>query len=257
VYWDHLTFDAAGTPKMPNVMYSGVYFKWGSLIGFSPSEQWNTSYLQFESDTKLYKPNYNVTYPEQSDWTVYTQTTIGKLDYKSLTAMPGTTTGSRNGTHLYDQSTPANYAETYPLGDICRYIGETGAGPKGYLIPTANEFLRQGDWGVSGDFTDRSSGGSWAAGVPNGRGTVPGTPRQYLMANTNVVLPAVGWRDSTGWLQYVGSNGVYWSGSPDSGMNETNGGRAYNTLATSGGGGNAPSSSSVWNGFSVRCIRVP
>jgi uncharacterized protein (TIGR02145 family) len=101
--------------------------------------------------------------------------------------------------------------------------------PKGYRLPTREEFVQ-----LVRD-AEYSFDGYKKVGVftfPDG---------------FKVEFPAAGYRNySTGTLPYIGSNGYYWSYSP-------NGGNGY-TLHFNSGNVNPSSNSYRANGFSVRCI---
>jgi hypothetical protein len=137
-------------------------------------------------------------------------------------------------------------------GDICRYLGATGVGPAGYRLPMSSELgsvnVNVNDsWDA--DPTNVPAGGGWIkgetafpahpdAGYSNGRadllstvqsdyfddskhsnrsGTKYGSAKNVTMGN--VLLPASGYRrPNDGMLGYVGSHGIYWSGSAHSAL---------------------------------------
>jgi hypothetical protein len=240
VYWDgdRLTFDAAGTPKMPNVMYSGVFFRWGSLVGISASEAW-------DSNITLYVPTYGgESTPEASSWTEGNPTSLGgDISYLESNV------NDQSRAILYEESTPANYGSK--LGDICKYIGDTGAGPKGYRMPTGNEFAVSNNWLKSGDFTKTlfAYNPVWTEGSPDGKSTVAGLPQQYLAANVNVAMPSTGWRDAGGAISFFPSEGRYWDSS-------ALGDDVYSHWLFSSTGG-LLTYATAKHSFVVRCIRVP
>jgi hypothetical protein len=128
IYWDgyKLTFSPMGAGSE----LQGVYFRWGSLVGTSACEAWGVNY------TKLYVPNYNASEPEESTWSG--AVTAQSQGWSSPPYMTPPNTDSRTTAYLYENSTPTSYAAR--TGDICRYIGETGAGPKGYRMPKGSDF---------------------------------------------------------------------------------------------------------------------
>jgi hypothetical protein len=129
-------------------------------------------------------------------------------------------------------------------GDICQYLGKTGAAPTGYRLPTSNE-LGLVDAEFSWSATAVSSDGwKWGgssfpssptnnAGYSNGRadllsGVLSASYNSSLNSNAvgavlgdgmntamgNVIFPAAGLRaGSNGMLSNVGNYGLYWSGS--------------------------------------------
>jgi hypothetical protein len=191
VYWDtdHLTFDPID--ETDHALYQGVYFKFGSLVGISGSEAMNVS------TTTMYVPNYNSSNPETSSWRASTITAEG---WSTWFGIPYISSLSGLGNHplfLYENSDPTHYGNK--LGDICRYIGDTGAGPKGYRMPTYDEFnVNPDDWGAGGTWsfwiTDSYANQAWSAGSPSGTGLI--SYYRYWKANNNIKFPASGWRCS-------------------------------------------------------------
>jgi hypothetical protein len=188
---DHLTFDPVD--ETAHALYQGVYFKFGSLVGISGSEAWNVN------STTLYVPNYNVSYPETSSWRASTVTAVG---WGSWGGIPYISVLSGDyPLFLYENSDPTHYGNKQ--GDICHYIGETGAGPKGYRMQTYDE-LSFGACGTVGSFTalliDDDSNQAWSGGTPAGTGIMPSYT--YLIANSNIRIPPSGWR--TPWGESLG-----------------------------------------------------
>jgi hypothetical protein len=218
IYWDgaRLTFDPMG--KTEHSLYQGVYFKFGSLVGVSGSEAMNAN------TTTMYVPDYEELDPEGSGWRASTISAEGWGDWDGIPYIP-VISGSYP-TYLYDLSDAAHYEEM--KGDICRYIGETGAGPKGYRMPYADDFgagmvnNSAGNiyWDLAGTPISLIPGDdgnyAWSGGTPAGTSFLSSF-YVYLKANNNVRFPASGGRipyDNGGRIKgqsspYLGNLGWY------------------------------------------------
>jgi hypothetical protein len=133
---------------------------------------------------------------------------------------------------LYNNSNTTSYGNKQ--GDICRYIGDTGAGPSGYRMPTLSEFNLDGlaltgssvvvaysasYWSAGGSFSYLQNywydyeisyseifDGCWA-GDAGGTSSISGH-----MAYMSALFPASGRRYNAE-LEHVGHAGYYWTGS--------------------------------------------
>jgi hypothetical protein len=139
IYWNgsKLTFDASGTTTRQN--YMGVVFKWGALVGVSPAR--TSSSLNFVAgSTPIYVPSYNSTTPSSSSWTATNATAKG---WTSWTTLPyvNTDPGTYGYAIGYLNDAARNTAAMWNAykGDICKYLGATGAAPSGYRLPRIEE----------------------------------------------------------------------------------------------------------------------
>jgi hypothetical protein len=273
IYWDDttdplkpkLTFDAyyVDGEDAPHRGYQGVMFKWGSLVGIGPVGN-------FSGSTPIFVPI--VKNPlNTSTWKATTGSTIdvdipGRSKYSTWTPIVANEAALATDIPYMDGSFDASpygrgntfvmdVAQNDPVemwanlwGDICQYLGATGAAPNGYRLPKSSE------WGLEGltywDSTDPEHtpvGGGWVqgtaathfvttltAGYPNGRadfltdeysdtfdpakhtnraGKELGSIKNLTMGN--IVLPNSGYRNgnSSGILSDVGRYAYYWSGS--------------------------------------------
>jgi uncharacterized protein (TIGR02145 family) len=139
IYWDgtKLTFDPAGVYTRSR--YQGVYFKWGSLVGLGIPAGAGT-FTSIRSTTPFYIPSYDTWSPPVSSWTRQ----VGY--YNSWDEIPsyygagyGVPSSQRGPAIQFLKTIPSSYYEIH-RGDICKYLGETGAGPKGYVMPASQEF---------------------------------------------------------------------------------------------------------------------
>jgi hypothetical protein len=248
IYWDDttesskpkLTFiTASGTTN--NQGFQGVFFKWGSLVGISPTGA-------FDNSMALYVPyNYTDATPTAAKWKQTTRNVVkNDTEVPSATenwtawgqnadvnteipymnpARGGTITG-RGNTWLIDKE--QNDQDTYQSlrGDICQYLGKTQTALDGYRLPTSFEFGTTNTlWAANQEGWAKAASFSAATGNAKGIAVITGTPADKNYAeNTkmgSVIFPASGSRYSTtGALGGVGAYGAYWSGS----ANATGGG---------------------------------
>jgi hypothetical protein len=227
VYWatNKLTFDAHGTTTREG--YQGVFLKWGSLVGISPAR--TSGSVNFTSDTPVYIPNY--VHRGTSTWS---PTTVAA--YSNISGMTGASSTDVSNTFLIDDA--RNDPTTMwanRLGDICQYLGATGAAPTGYRLPIAAE-MGAGSSQQFGESTEPVAGGwvrmnnvdgtfyaaSYADGTADFNSTANGTGGKLNLALNsvmgNVKLPISGTREASydGELVYVNRQVLYWSGSTHS-----------------------------------------
>jgi uncharacterized protein (TIGR02145 family) len=154
--------------------YQGILFRWGSLIGLSPSsnDAWNS---------RLFIPTEYGTTPSSYANIPYD---TGTSDLSSYNAVAGT-------------------------GDICSYISAKGWVPGSWRMPTTAELQSLYNAGSSkvGSFgaqsaTDYDGWTDITFGYNFGSG------------NNQRFFPAAGERDPSGALFNVGQAGYYWSASP-------------------------------------------
>jgi hypothetical protein len=278
IYWDEitdpenpkLTFDPEGSTE--NQGYQGVYFRFGSLVGISPAQPFRTNDPVY-SPTDLYVP---YGYPSNPRWKAtnvlavkddpdipaatdnYTTFTIlspsdpltsaPSTDIPYLDASYPATNYGKNSTFVMDEE--RNTKEMYEglRGDICQYLGKTGAASTGYRLPAASEMSTGSLWDSSNPETVPVGGGwvrsvTWGSantstndGYPNGRadllseeksknfdpdkhtnpaGKKFGSIKNIMMGN--VILPASYPLFFSGYkLNNAGSAFYYWSGSAQS-----------------------------------------
>jgi uncharacterized protein (TIGR02145 family) len=241
IYWvstgpntGYLTFD---TNENGHQGYQGVFFKWGSLVGISPAQP-----DAFSTSIPVYIPNYNAGNPLASTWSAPTTSTYTwsatddsgtnpapATDIPYMDGSYSTTDYSRNNIFVMDEARnrPEDYAKK--VGDICQYLGITGAGPAGYRMPTSSEMGTTNEaWNganpVGGGWVKGS--GSWpTADEQNGAGSSDGKTDLIQVKGLGsavngvmgVVLPASGYRQhSDGVLFGVGRYAHYWTGSAHS-----------------------------------------
>jgi hypothetical protein len=190
IYWDgtKLTFMPYDYVGVEN-KYQGVYFRFGSLVGFAAD-----GYL----DVPLYIPVYDAS-NKTSTW----RTSILE-DEGGYSFQPYTDDGTENGrnsfwaTHI-DRNTNAKWNEL--KGDICQYIATT-QGLGNYRLPISNEFGSGSDWGTWQTGTNTSS--------QHGRSTV-NTGRFFLEnGSKSIFFPAAGFRQ---WGKATFGRCLYWGSS--------------------------------------------
>jgi uncharacterized protein (TIGR02145 family) len=279
VYWvitsgnnGYLTFDA--TDK-GNQGYQGVFFKWGSLVGISPTQTSGSN--NFTNTTPVYMPTYNVGTPTSSTWVRSTGydpakwvSTVSGAAENGADAIPyldgrsdfNASDNTRNNTFVIDAERNKDAMYLGKRGDICQYIGKTQVALKGFRLPTSSEFgtviedwngttAKGGGWQPLGDWTWNNAAGN-PEGSSNLRVAAKNNANTVFSAIQNngmggVVLPASGYRGE-GTMATVGSVGNYWSGSSYS---ETHGWR-IDFHATSVRPNIAAYRS---DGFAVRCVK--
>jgi hypothetical protein len=222
IYWtgSKLTFDAAGTTTNQN--YQGVFFQWGSLVGISPAR--TSSSVSFAAgSTPIYVPTYNSTTPSSSSWTATNATAKGwtwtTIPYVSTSP----STFDRTSSYLNDADRNTTAMWTAYKGDICLYLGATGAAPSGYRLPHSEEFgSTSGNWSESTAISGwlRVGGATWTSnnsqqdGYSNGRYNGLTTGGSF---KTGTIFPASGYRVfNSGAISWTGYLGYYRSASPSS-----------------------------------------
>jgi hypothetical protein len=274
IYWDattdpsnpKLTFD---TENKGNQGYQGVFFRFGSLVGLSPSPISN-----FSGSIRIYMPV--VKSPLADSWWKPTTgsamandpdfpdvgsnyTNWAHVPYMNNTYVH--TDYSRNNTFVIDAE--RNTQEMYEnfLGDICQYLSKTGAVSGNYRLPVSTEFAAAAsNWDSSNPATTPVAGG-WVRGAggysPDGidTGNTEGKANLINMgyvhainSTLGVTVPASGRRYVAGGrVDYAANNGRYWSGS----ASDKNSGW---DLSFNIGGINPDASDSRDFGFAVRCV---
>jgi hypothetical protein len=214
-----LTF--ATEPDDTKAHYQGLLFRWGSLIGASPSSNSAAPYITF-------RPNeYTTTI---NAWTDIPYASDGNSDSPSL-----------------DQ-----FITTYPVlgydattgkGDICRYISDKGWVSGHWRMPTGSEFEALP---TGGNIT--TVGTSWSAVGGTDVNGVTVIPQGKFFEGKLRFCPPSGTRATAdGSLTDVGVKGYYWSSSPQSGSSSHSVSFGETSLMFNG--------VDKGNAFSIRCIR--
>jgi hypothetical protein len=247
IYWDtdKLTFVAA-TGNTDKEGYQGVFFKWGSLVGISPAQTEVEGVMEdeFSGATPVYIPNYVA--GGSSTWipsTTHSYTAAGwptttsnvaedaaeNIPYLDGRAAFQPAAYGRGNAFVIEVDRNSDVMYGNKRGDICQYLGATGAGPNGYRLPASNEFGTGFSYWNNGNPTTVPVGGGWVRGATfpsqpiNDAGNAAGTVNLItdkegfgLIVNQmmgNLTLPASGYRREGGLLGFVGTCGGYWSGS--------------------------------------------
>ncbi|GHT70076.1 hypothetical protein AGMMS50239_37890 [Bacteroidia bacterium] len=233
IYWNgtKLTFDDSN--EKTNEQYQGVYFKWGSLVGIAPAgDAWPA--------TCYFPANPGV----DETWTTDATTYPNYLDVPYVDDQP--VPYGRGEAYLTtitkDAATGPTTIAAYK-GDICVYLTNIGAAPKGkrWRMPTSLEF------GAAADYIKVDNGFAPET-TQNAEGTTAFTSGYRRNKLNTPYFPASGYRYySTGALTNAGTNGIYWSSSPNSNV------RGYHL------GFSSPSANPTFNNyrtsaFSVRCV---
>jgi hypothetical protein len=160
--------------------YQGVFFRWGSLVGVSPSA-YNTDVYWSTGNTESY-------------WPVYTNSTSHYWRKDTSVSDPNTIpfpTVMDYTVELYFDSPyfRYQYPNPYPnyVGDICAYLGETEPTLAGYRMPTRVESTA-GSWVQKGTWSNSSTTPTSADGTKKFD-----TGFEHEGA---VFFPASGWRDT-------------------------------------------------------------
>jgi hypothetical protein len=241
IYWDgsKLTFDDDSIKT--NEEYQGVYFKWGSLIGMSPAGNNASTWSGI---------TYVPTNPGVDDtWTIdntkYSTTNLGygKIPYVDDVSV-GSYVRADGNAHLTDIT--INHPDTVKAfkGDICVYLTNTGAAPKGkrWRMPTSKEFGEAANYDKIGSFP------TVAIVSPNADGTNKITNGWQRTDLNHPYFPASGNRSNTvGSLYNVSITGNYWSSSPADVLN----GFGFSTNNTAV---NPANLSNKTAGLPIRCV---
>jgi len=208
IYWDgtKLTFDETVIDRgADSDLKQGVFFRWGSLVGVSPSAAYVT-----------YTPHY---VPDgTSTWTT------GGTPYRIIPDFYNVDTGTGGQTSSYLNDTDRNTAAMYlsSKGDICKYLSKTDAVEGNWRMPTAAEFNAPGvafntplywsthsvPWSAFGAFTSIS--GTEADGT-----TIIRNGGTYTVGHTATRFPASGYRIDEE-IYEAGVFGSNWSSSTSS-----------------------------------------
>jgi hypothetical protein len=247
----YLTFHPHGY-NGPDTCNQGVYFKWGSLIGVSPAMTPNpvtevlsmNFFAGYEDDlskgTPIYIYDTNNNKWIKTNLKTASEASIGGIGY----GVYGSDSAWVAWAHIpfcndwiIDDNMEINYLTTLidnPLtgiGDICRFLGETGDAPVGYRMPICKpEFEENNNDGGTGYQWDGITGavpglvinnyyripivgGDSVSGDQNDAGTIKLFGSGYRL--DGAYFPASISRDHNGKLEYEQAGGVgrYWSGS--------------------------------------------
>ncbi|MDR1526958.1 MAG: hypothetical protein LBS46_04710 [Dysgonamonadaceae bacterium] len=243
----HLTFSPFGDRSKE--MYQGVFFKWGSLVGVSPTQYSPGVSDAFDVNDTIYVPNHHAAKPAISwvrttpaaavtdnRWTnptghpSYYWQGIPYVDV-NYPSSPNTDYTDDYLTRVYDLGTGDESGGHDPVaykGDICKYLSGQPHTPAGtWRMPTVAE-LRS----ASEQWTTTNPTGAYWRRVPyqstSGWVTVPnvttnavqrGHPDGSYNAWTHgasycgvVVFPASGYRENNfGYVHNIGATASYWS----------------------------------------------
>jgi hypothetical protein len=235
-----LTFSEDDSSKFG---YQGLYFKWGSLIGVSPTGTFN-------GDAYLYIPDvttgkyYKVTVSDVKDssvkavsdflddavpgWTGNNNGTYPNNDWSRIPYADESYDSGRGLSPLTDASNQAYY--TSYKGDICKFLsdkketnssklkrnwvmpisdvwkGDVSAQDYGVDIDGVYRYEKNSNWSGSGSFLPTTDVG--------GTGSTPTALMTYTATGETASFPASGYRYvDHGALNGVGSSGCYWSSS--------------------------------------------
>jgi hypothetical protein len=238
IYWDgtKLTFDDSSDTT--NAQYQGVFFKWGSLVGQTPEGIQGTNW----GGETYYPTNPGVDDTWKTDATKYGP---GNLEYAGIPyAMdPLTAPYNRNYAYLTELTNKPDSVAAYK-GDICVYLTNIGAAPKGkrWRMPTSAEFIATSDYttiGVNANYGNAAGTAIFAGGWQRTDLNQP-------------YFPITGYRTDNGRTYYIGQRGGYWSSSPSSAANGYNMGGMGSGSGVGAGSGAASTNRQV--GFPVRCV---
>ncbi|MDR1526966.1 MAG: hypothetical protein LBS46_04750 [Dysgonamonadaceae bacterium] len=227
VYWDgtKLTFKPYGYVGDEN-NYQGVFFKWGSLVGISPSKGNNANWdTDTSTGTATYVPSY--TNPLNHSWSI-----VNGGNWSNILSLYGMDIQSNTGFGADFFESYSDYANR--KGDICRYLSHIDAVSGDYRMPTYNE-LRYGMIKGTSESTITYDIFNWQSSMPTINGyftrigdwiditTATNATGQYiLVSGVNysgyATFPASGYRFfNIGNLGGTGSYCAYWSSSVSSG----------------------------------------
>jgi hypothetical protein len=202
IYWDgtKLTFDDDSIKT--NEARQGVFFKWGSLVGISPAGADGSGW----TGRTYFPTNPGI----DATWTTNTTTYSDYVKIPYVSGDPGSYL--RTDAYLTEITNIPDSVAAYK-GDICVYLTNIGAAPKGkrWRMPTAAEF------GKATEYTRIPEIGGFTL-VTNQTESAP-IPSGYRKTDSNrPYFPATGYR-SAGILMLVGQSGYHWSSSPSSATN--------------------------------------
>lgn len=201
IYFDgtKLTFDDVGNTA--NRLVQGVLFQWGSLTGISPAgdTSWGGD-NRYTSSTTLYPPSGGTS--SGIAWT-----SINRVPDISVVSHPHLNKSPRDRAYLYEITDGAA-----GVGDICKFLTEQAGGKlhgSKWRMPAFSEFGTVNNYSSSGSFNDVTL-------VTDNGGMERLT--SYITktdATGDTAFPLSGYRDTGGYLYSVGSDGNYWTSSPD------------------------------------------
>ncbi|MDR0894427.1 MAG: hypothetical protein LBN06_03895 [Prevotellaceae bacterium] len=215
IYWDkennRLTFAEPGTTDKQQ--YQGVLFKYGSLVGISPYYNGSTTFDI--TVTPLFVP----TDFSEGLWAEVKE--AGETPWETYSTIPvvNTSTMDDHISGLIEE----NKDWTDYKGDICAYLSGKSGVPEGtWRMPTFNEW--NPTW-LPTRSSDTSPATSYSAtGVWNGNITASNKFEQANQTDgtaiisgyathtvSGTLIPASGYRNSTGELSYVGRRGWYYA----------------------------------------------
>ena len=244
IYWNgtQLTFDETIVDAdADSDLKQGVFFRWGSLVGVSPSSTYVT-----------YTPHY---VPDgTSTWST------GETPYMIIPDFyrVDTGTGGQTSSYLNDADRNTTFMYLSSKGDICKYLSKTGAVEGNWRMPTAIEFnaadvafntfinwsTNSLPWSAFGSFTAVSDTEADGTTIIRNGGI-------YTVGHTATRFPASGFRlyEDIYELGVFGSN---WSSSASSIFSSTD--NAYHMYFYPNFV-NTFFFSTRDNGYAVRCVR--
>jgi hypothetical protein len=227
IYWNdsELTFDKKRT-NPSHADYQGIFFKWGSLVGISPTDMDARLYIPDDIALKTWDDSKTL----DSNDTPWASAGYNNIPF---TVNPGSPAGDDEN-YLYDNSDFSNYK-----GDICRYLGGDD-----WRIPNNLEFWNPMLPAASYSFTAGSD-----PDEASGRGLMGGAGITHNIYGS-AFLPASGMVTSYG-VSFVGGVGRYWVGTRGGGADEYQGAG----FGSGGGSINFSGTSPDPEGYSVRCIK--
>jgi hypothetical protein len=271
----YLTFSQVGDRSKE--MYQGVFFKWGSLVGVSPTQYSPGSSNVFNANDTIYVPNDNAT-KTNITWarttptlaTCVTSNNWGSVPYVNV-SYPSSVNMDYTDDYLtrdYDSGTgdasgghnPAVYK-----GDICKYLSGQPHTPAGtWRMPTAaDNRSAQNRWQNTTLPNDAYwqripvlDGSDWVSGSNNiTNGVQCGHPDGSYNTWTHgasycgtVVFPASGYRQVSGNLFATGSSTNYWCST----ISSSNSGYALNSISSAL---NLNASPYRPHALPIRCVR--
>jgi hypothetical protein len=256
IYWDaenqRLTFKDVDYVGDEN-KYQGLYFKWGSLVGISPMDNWSGS-------TVVYVPTgkngaYAVSDATSSFSGTWANIVPGSAE--DFTSNPYGAEDLRTNGYVTSLNAGPGNLVAYK-GDICAYLSGRPGIPAGYWrLPTSADFepdTYPDAFTTPGQYAQELGGlPVW----PSSAGTSNSPEGTYIVVNgytltyystKTVFFPASGNRNnSTGALSNLGMDGYAWSSSAAAAN-----GRYLNFIGATVNPANSITRS---NGFPVRCVK--
>lgn len=206
IYWDgtQLTFDETVVDAgAGSDLKQGVFFKWGSLVGVSPS-------LSYVTYTPIYVMG------GASSWI------SGTTPYNSILDFYGANIsgGGQTNTYLNDTQQNTDFMYLTSRGDICKYLSKTGAVEGNWRMPTGADFNAAGiaehamvGWSTNSLPWSRFGTFATVSGAEADGTTLVGSGGTYTVGHAVSRFPASGYRDHNGMLLSIGTYGNNWSSS--------------------------------------------